>query len=152
MLTTSTREIYMKSGQGFLLVFSITSMSSLQELNELREQLVNLKDDPNVPIVLVGNKSDLEEDRQVPRARAFAVSQQWGNKPYYETSARRRANVNEVFIDICRQIIRDDMAKSKDGLGDHKRRRQRPVTEYEEDENRHGRRRQRRRRDQCTIL
>ncbi|PSK42407.1 Ras-related protein Rap-1b [Elsinoe australis] len=101
---TAMREIYMKSGQGFLLVFSITSMSSLNELNELREQLVNLKDDPNVPIVLVGNKSDLEDDRQVSRARAFAVSQQWGNTPYYETSARRRANVNEVFIDMTADI------------------------------------------------
>ncbi|THX86944.1 hypothetical protein D6D05_02296 [Aureobasidium pullulans] len=89
----------MKSGQGFLLVFSITSTSSLKELSELREQLVNLKDDPAVPIVLVGNKSDLEEDRAVSRAQAFAVSSGWGNVPYYETSARRRQNVNEVFVD-----------------------------------------------------
>jgi hypothetical protein len=38
----------------------------------------------------VGNKSDLEEDRAVTRQKAFAVSQSWGNAPYYETSARRR--------------------------------------------------------------
>ncbi|THV77944.1 ras-related protein RSR1, partial [Aureobasidium pullulans] len=93
-----SKELYMKSGQGFLLVFSITSTSSLKELSELREQLVNLKDDPAVPIVLVGNKSDLEEDRAVSRAQAFAVSSGWGNVPYYETSARRRQNVNEVFV------------------------------------------------------
>lgn len=99
----------MKQGQGFLLVFSITSMSSLTELSELREQIIRIKDDENVPIVIVGNKSDLEEDRAVPRARAFALSQSWGNAPYYETSARRRANVNEVFIDLCRQIIRKDL-------------------------------------------
>jgi len=80
----------MKTGQGFLLVFSITSLSSLTELAELREQIIRIKDDENVPIVIVGNKSDLEEDRVVPRARAFAVSQSWGNAPYYETSARRR--------------------------------------------------------------
>ncbi|OBW69822.1 MAG: Nicotinate phosphoribosyltransferase [Aureobasidium pullulans] len=95
---TAMRELYMKSGQGFLLVFSITSTSSLKELSELREQLVNLKDDPAVPIVLVGNKSDLEEDRAVSRAQAFAVSSGWGNVPYYETSARRRQNVNEVSL------------------------------------------------------
>jgi Ras-related protein Rap-1B len=106
---TAMRELYMKQGQGFLLVFSITSMSSLQELAELRDQIIRIKDDENIPLVIVGNKSDLEEDRVVSRARAFQISQLWGNAPYYETSARRRANVDEVFIDLCRQIIRKDM-------------------------------------------
>lgn len=80
----------MKTGQGFLLVFSITSQSSLSELGELREQIIRIKDDDNVPIVIVGNKSDLEEDRVVSRQKAFGISQSWGNAPYYETSARRR--------------------------------------------------------------
>ncbi|PGH04957.1 hypothetical protein GX51_03256 [Blastomyces parvus] len=110
----NSRELYMKQGQGFLLVFSITSTSSLSELAELREQIIRIKDDENVPIVIVGNKSDLEEDRAVSRSRAFALSQQWGNSPYYETSARRRANVNEVFIDLCRQIIRRDIQASQE--------------------------------------
>jgi len=83
----------MKTGQGFLLVFSITSNSSLNELSELREQIIRIKDDENVPIVIVGNKSDLEEDRAVTRQKAFAVSQSWGNAPYYETSARRRGSL-----------------------------------------------------------
>jgi len=87
------RELYMKTGQGFLLVFSITSNSSLSELQELREQIIRIKDDENVPIVIVGNKSDLESERVVTRAKAFAVSQSWGNAPYYETSARRRGTV-----------------------------------------------------------
>ena len=103
----------MKSGQGFLLVFSITSLSSLTELYELREQIVRIKDDERVPLVIVGNKSDLEEDRAVSRARAFGVSQSWGNAPYYETSARRRANVDEAFVDLCRQIIRKDVATAQ---------------------------------------
>lgn len=100
--------MYMRMGQGFLLVFSITSLSSLQELIELREQIIQTKNDPSFPIVLVGNKSDLEEDRKVSRTKAFHLSQTWGNIPYYETSARRDANVTEVFIDVCRQIIRKD--------------------------------------------
>ncbi|MCJ1323843.1 Ras- protein rsr1 [Thelotrema lepadinum] len=99
----------MKSGQGFLLVFSITSLSSLNELYELREQIMRIKDDDRVPLVIVGNKSDLEEDRAVSRARAFAVSEGWGHAPYYETSARRRANVDEAFQDLCRQIMRKEM-------------------------------------------
>ncbi|KAL7650003.1 Ras-related protein rsr1 [Aspergillus niger] len=141
------RELYMKQGQGFLLVFSITSMSSLNELSELREQIIRIKEDEKVPIVIVGNKSDLEEDRAVPRARAFALSQTWGNAPYYETSARRRANVNEVFIDLCRQIIRKDLqGNSKNSDSDRKR----------EGGNRQDRRkdkkRQTRRKGPCVIL
>ena len=138
----------MKQGKGFLLVFSITSMSSLHELSELREQITRIKDDENVPIVIVGNKSDLEEDRAVPRARAFALSQTWGNAPYYETSARRRANVNEVFIDLCRQIIRKDTegnGKSSDS-----------ILRTREGPNRHDRKREKKRqtgrRSPCVIL
>lgn len=105
--------MYMRLGQGFLLVFSITSASSLRELVELREQIVRTKGDQSFPIVLVGNKSDLEEDRAVSRAKAFQLSQSWGNIPYYETSARRATNINEVFIDVCRQIIRKDLSKGR---------------------------------------
>ncbi|PVH97522.1 ras-related protein RSR1 [Periconia macrospinosa] len=129
---TAMRELYMKTGQGFLLVFSITSMNSLYELNELREQIRQIKEaskgtrplftvltytDPtlqdDVPMVLVGNKSDLEDDRAVSRARAFKTSQDWGGVPYYEASARRRANVDEVFVDLCRQIIMKDRREHK---------------------------------------
>ncbi|KAJ9155329.1 Ras family-domain-containing protein [Pleurostoma richardsiae] len=101
------RDLYMKTGQGFLLVFSITSPSSLAELANLREEIIRIKDDENVPIVIVGNKADLEDQRAVPRARAFAISQQWG-APYYEASARTRTNVDEVFVDLCRQMLRRD--------------------------------------------
>lgn len=84
------RDLYMKSGQGFILVFSITSSSSMNEIEMLKEEITRIKDDENVPIVIVGNKADLEEQRSVPRQRAFACSQLW-DAPYYETSARTRS-------------------------------------------------------------
>merc|ERR1711977_157788 len=140
---TAMRELYMKTGQGFLLVFSITSQSSLAELSELRDQIIRIKDDENVPIVIVGNKSDLEEDHVVTRSRAFAVSQSWGNAPYYETSARRRANVDEVFVDLCRQIIRKDNTTSsnlEETYRYHKHGSKRDRGERERDRERHHRR------------
>jgi Ras-related protein Rap-1B len=144
----------MKSGQGFLLVFSITSMSSLHELSELRDQIIRIKDDENVPIVLVGNKSDLEEDRAVSRSRAFAISQRWGDCPYYETSARRRANVDEVFRDLCRQMINRDMEAGRDRDGERRRRWRNPESRSSRRNNR-DRDRDRDGRDQrprCVIL
>ncbi|KAK7398697.1 Ras-related protein rsr1 [Neonectria punicea] len=128
------RDLYMKTGQGFLLVFSITSSSSLSELAGLREEIIRIKDDENIPIVIVGNKADLEENRAVPRAKGFSISQRWG-APYYEASARTRTNVDEVFIDLCRQMLRRDdehqaQADADDGYkydngGSQKRRRRR---------------------------
>lgn len=82
----------MKTGQGFLLVFSITSASSLHELAGLREEIIRIKDDENVPMVIVGNKADLEETRGVPRAKGFSISQRWG-APYYESSARTKSKL-----------------------------------------------------------
>jgi Ras-related protein Rap-1B len=151
----------MKTGQGFLLVFSITSMSSLYELAELREQIRRIKEDgtltqvlsqhhltwtDRVPMVLVGNKSDLEDDRAVPRARAFKTSQEWGEVPYYEASARRRANVDEVFVDLCRQIIHKDQREYK-ALQADRRRQPRPGGGGTRRTQRPGHRR-----PKCTIL
>lgn len=87
---TSMRDVYMRNGQGFLLVFSITTASSLVELEGLREEIIRIKGTENIPIVIVGNKADLEDSRAVARTRAFAISQQWG-APYYESSARTRS-------------------------------------------------------------
>lgn len=92
------RDLYMKSGQGFILVFSITSSSSMNEIEMLREEITRIKDDDNVPIVIVGNKADLEEQRSVPRQRAFACSQMW-DAPYYETSARTRSKSIVTCLD-----------------------------------------------------
>lgn len=93
----------MKSGQGFLLVFSLTSPSSLGELSDIREQLVRIKNDQDVPIVLVGNKSDLQGT--VTRDSIKQATRGFGNIPYYETSARRRVNVDDAFRDLVRQIM-----------------------------------------------
>jgi GTPase SAR1 family protein len=51
----------------------------------------------------VGNKSDLRSERQVPREIGTNLSKAWGNVPYYEASARKKINVDEVFADIVRQ-------------------------------------------------
>lgn len=139
------RDLYMKTGQGFLLVFSITSPSSLEEIAGLREEIIRIKDDETVPIVICGNKADLEEQRAVPRARGFEVSQRWG-APYYETSARNKTNVDEVFTDLCRQILRrEDLARNTGDPRDN---------EYEQypPQKRPRRRRDHHRRSKCVIL
>lgn len=60
-----------------------------------REQILRVKEDENVPFLLVGNKSDLEDKRQVSVEEAKARADQW-NVNYVETSAKTRANVDKV--------------------------------------------------------
>lgn len=60
-----------------------------------REQILRVKEDENVPFLLVGNKSDLEDRRQVGAEEAKARADQWGVS-YVETSAKTRANVDKV--------------------------------------------------------
>ena len=54
--------------QGFLCTYDITSRSSFEWINVLCERILLMKDDDKVPMILVGNKCDLEEDRKVSRA------------------------------------------------------------------------------------
>ncbi|KAK6202498.1 uncharacterized protein RJT21DRAFT_20108 [Scheffersomyces amazonensis] len=102
------RELYIKSGKGFLLVYSVTDENSLKELLELRELVLRIKDSTNVPMVLVGNKCDLEDDRVLSIEDGVKVSQDWGLVPFYETSAMYKTNVEEAFIDVVRQIMRKE--------------------------------------------
>ena len=106
---TAMRELYIKSGMGFLLVYSVTDRQSLEELMELREQVLRIKDSDRVPMVLIGNKADLINERVISVEEGIEVSSKWGRVPFYETSALLRSNVDEVFVDLVRQIIRNEM-------------------------------------------
>jgi len=102
---TAMRDLYMKNGQGFILVYSITSTSTFNDLTDLREQILRVKDTDKVPMVLVGNKCDLEDDRAVGKEQGSGLASQWG-VTFLETSARKKINVDEVFFDLVRQINR----------------------------------------------
>ena len=51
------RDQYMRTGQGFLIVYSVTSLSSFHEVSKFREHILRVKDADTVPIVIVGNKA-----------------------------------------------------------------------------------------------
>jgi small GTP-binding protein len=65
---SALRDQYMKTGQGFILVYSITSTTSFEAASKLRTQILRIKEDnQDVPIMLVANKTDLEEERAVSK-------------------------------------------------------------------------------------
>lgn len=71
---------------------------------QCREQILRVKEDENVPFLLVGNKSDLDDRRQVTADEAKARAEQWG-VCYVETSAKTRANVDKVCPNWYRRTV-----------------------------------------------
>jgi GTPase SAR1 family protein len=57
----------------------------------------------SIPLVIVGTKSDLPHEREIPRETMMRLSTLWG-VPFYETSAKKNWNVQEVFEDVIRQM------------------------------------------------
>lgn len=55
----------LQRGDGFLLIFAIDSRSSFQELRQLQQQILRVKNENSYPMLLVGNKSDLDAERRV---------------------------------------------------------------------------------------
>lgn len=103
---TAMRDLYMKNGQGFILVYSITAQSTFNDIQDLREQILRVKDCEDVPMVLVGNKCDLEDERVVGKDQGLSLARQFGNCTFMETSAKAKIGVNDVFFDLIRQINR----------------------------------------------
>ena len=102
---SAMRPQYMRSGQGFLLVYSITSRKSFDMVSSFREQILREKNSDTVPIVLVGNKQDEFTQRQVSTEEGRELAQLFGC-PFLESSAKTRLNVHESFYELVREIRR----------------------------------------------
>ncbi len=56
---------FLRSGEGFLLVFSLTDRGSFDEVTKFHRQILRVKDREEFPVLLVGNKADLNQQRAV---------------------------------------------------------------------------------------
>ena len=99
----SMRDLYIKNGQGFVIVYSITSLQTFQDIRTMKESIMRVKGTDKVPMILVGNKCDLEHQREVSLSDSAQLADQW-HCPCVEASAKNTKNVNEVFIEIVREM------------------------------------------------
>lgn len=100
---SAMREQYMHHGEGFLLVYSIVDRNSFEEIPKLCKTILRVKERPSFPMILVGNKADLEYERVVSYQEGEQQASSLGIK-YIETSAKHRVNVDAVFNDLVRII------------------------------------------------
>ncbi|XP_026524753.1 ras-related protein Rap-2a [Pseudonaja textilis] len=99
----SMRDLYIKNGQGFILVYSLVNQQSFQDIRPMRDQIIRVKRYEKVPVILVGNKVDLENEREVSSSEGRALAEEWGC-PFMETSAKSKTMVDELFAEIVRQM------------------------------------------------
>lgn len=72
----SMRDLYIKNGQGFAVVYSITNHQTFQDVRSMKDQIVRVKGgNERVPVLLVGNKVDLEHQREVSTVEGMALAQ-----------------------------------------------------------------------------
>jgi len=89
------RRQWVQDRDGFVLVYSIVDKRSFEELNSFRNLIKSMKHG-FTPIVIVGNKSDMKDQRTVPASEGEALARLNGAK-YLEASARSGENVIETF-------------------------------------------------------
>lgn len=106
----SMRDLYIRNGQGFLLVYSIINAQTFIDVQPLRGQIHRVKGQVTSPIVLAGNKCDMEAERAVTTRDGEALATEWGC-PFFETSAKTNYNVHDMFAEVVRQICK---RKTKD--------------------------------------
>jgi len=100
---TAMRDLYMKNGQGFVLAYSIIAQSTFNDLPDLREQILRVKDTDKVPLVVVGNKCDLSDQRIITTEQGQALATKFG-AVFIEASAKTKINIDQIFQELVRQI------------------------------------------------
>ncbi|KAL9644656.1 hypothetical protein ABK040_015395 [Willaertia magna] len=117
------RDQYIRQGEGFVIVYSITNRNSFEEIESFIEHILHTKgiDEENysnankeVAIVIVANKCDLENDRVVSKEEGKDLCAKYGGISFYEASAKSRLFVDEIFMDCAQQVFLK-LKKEKDG-------------------------------------
>lgn len=100
----SMRDLYIKNGQGFIIIYSCTSAQSFYDIKMMRDTILRVKGHrAYVPLLLVGNKNDLTQQREVRRCDGEQLAESW-KCPFFEASAKNATNVDSVFAGIVDEM------------------------------------------------
>jgi GTPase KRas protein len=98
-----TIEYNARTCHGVVFVYAINARLTFNDVHTIRNQIVQMKKTEDFPCVLVGNKCDLANERQVSAEEGLSLANSW-NCSFLETSAKEHINVHECFFDLVRQI------------------------------------------------
>ena len=107
------RDQYMRMGDGFLMVYSITNPASLQCLTALYSQALELTKTSPL-FVLCGNKCDMEDERAVTTEEGEEMAEQL-HASFFETSALDNVNVTEAFTKLVENLLEKKRQEDEKG-------------------------------------
>lgn len=140
---TALRDQWIRDGEGFVLVYSITSRSSFSRIQKFYNQIQLVKESASsgsptganylsspmnspvpgstgpVPVMLVGNKSDKAMERAVSSQEGSALAKELGCE-FVEASAKNCINVEKAFYDVVR-LLRQQRMQQQGGRGQERR-------------------------------
>lgn len=167
---TALRDQWIRDGEGFVLVYSISSRSSFTRIQKFHHQIQRVKESSasspsypgspiaaaaptgNVPVMLVGNKSDRVTEREVSTQEGHALARELGCE-FVEASAKNCVNVEKAFYDVVRllrrqrqQAVRAQPADRRGTIGGQEggERQRDPTRTYRDGNRRNGKK--------CVIL
>ena len=97
-------DMWINFGEGFLLVFAINDQESFNLLKSKYERVLKGKHGVKYPILLVGNKRDLENERKIFYDDGKKLAESWGIE-YIETSTKNNFNCKEAFERLAQKIV-----------------------------------------------
>ena len=95
---------YIKKADGILLVYDITDNYSFNNIGNWMLD-INNKSEENVPVILIGNKSDLNDQRKISYEDGLKFAEK-NEIHFYETSCENGENVEKSFMDLAEQIYK----------------------------------------------
>lgn len=108
------RNLDIKTSDGYVLVFSITDPKSFEKLKEIHKTIIKYNPNDSYVGILVGNKSDLEDDRRVSSRQAIEFAHKINFK-YIETSTKNLYNTNGPYEYLSKLMYFHSLDINKEG-------------------------------------
>jgi len=108
-ITTS----YYRGAMGIMLVYDITNAKSFDNISKWL-RYIDEHASEDVEKMILGNKLDMEDKRQVPKDRGMQIAQEH-DIPFKETSAKSNINVESAFMDLATAILNKTPGRDADG-------------------------------------
>ena len=96
---------FIKNANGILLIYDISNKETFDSVKGWMSSIKNAANE-NISIVLVGNKCDLEEKREVTKDAGEEKAKEY-NVPFFETSCKEGINISETFQKLAEEIIKN---------------------------------------------
>ncbi|CAN6644256.1 rheb-like protein Rhb1p [Trichomonascus vanleenenianus] len=101
---------------GYMLIYSVASRASFDMIPIIRDKILNATGTEHLPMVIVGNKTDLDESQRQVSSEEGAQLAASLKLPFVETSAKKNANVDKAFEALISEIERSsDSGEAKTG-------------------------------------